>query len=299
MSPQNVNVARFARNVECDFFCVFKHRLIIFDFFLLVFPGKVQYLQCLSDGSFVDHSNWPPCRDPLDCSDPIPTPDSTSKLESSLSTDLKEFDQAIFACPSGLNLAHGPSQFSLTCGLNGQFPVVNSWPECKITSCAIPTVDGFTAQKTGKIDIGESITYKCTDENLVSDQGKEVSLICNEDGTINFPESLTCREPIECTDPPPEPPENSNFKALEYSTPTKEFSRFSYQCKDGFGLLNGYSLGCLSNGNFESVTDWPICSPLCTTPITVPDTEEQILPVSDTFSVVKDQKVNYKCEQNG
>ena len=262
-------------------------------------PGKVQYLQCLSDGSFADHSDWPACRDPVDCLDTIPTPDPTSKLEPSTSTALKEFDAAIFQCPSGLNLLNGKAEFGLTCGLNGIFPTVDSWPECQITSCAVvPTIEGFTASKSGPVNIGESVTYKCTDTNLVTDQGKEISLVCNQDGTINFPEGLTCRDPIECADPPPDPPENSNFQAVDYGTPTKEFSRFSYQCKDGFGLLNGYSLRCMSNGQFDTDEEFPTCHPICSTPLTVPDTEDQIEPV-DTFSIVKDQNVNYRCKQNG
>ena len=140
--------------------------------------GKVQYLQCLSDGSFADHSDWPACRDPVDCLDTIPTPDPTSKLEPSTSTALKEFDAAIFQCPSGLNLLNGKAEFGLTCGLNGIFPTVDSWPECQITSCAVvPTIEGFTASKSGPVNIGESVTYKCTDTNLVTDQGKEISLV--------------------------------------------------------------------------------------------------------------------------
>ena len=152
----------------------------------------------MSDGSFADHSNWPECRDPVDCNDPIPTPDSTSKLQPSTSSDLKEFDAAIFDCQdSTLALPNGESKFALTCGLNGVFPLMDSWPKCKPTSCAeIPVVEGFTSQNTAPVSIGDTVQYKCSTDGLVTDMGKTVTVSCTEDGTITFPESVTCREPI-------------------------------------------------------------------------------------------------------
>ena len=274
--------------------------------------GRYQYLTCLEDGSFGTNpgDSWKSCRPPTDCETDLPIPEGSSKLENSASTNVKEFDFAIYTCEETFTLEGVQfenvenNQFKVQCGLNGEYPVNITWPTCKPTVCpadAIPNPTGLTTAVTGNTPIGNSIDFTCATSGEIMDSlsfaGKTFSVKCQENG--NFEEQQyqwpTCRPSQPCLDPIPTPPNNSNLKAST-STVANEFDEAIYECESGLsyfedGTKTTFSLTCGVGGSFP----WEITWPKCTT------SECDTLPTDENFKtsaqppILVGNQINFEC----
>ena len=117
---------------------------------------------------------WPTilCRPPEDCETDLPIPEGSSKLQNSASTNVKEFDFAIYTCEETFTLEGVDfenvenNKFKVECLKDGVYPHPQniSWPTCKPTVCpadTIPSPTGLTTSASGNTLIGNSIDFTC------------------------------------------------------------------------------------------------------------------------------------------
>ena len=89
-------------------------------------------LSCLSTGEYEIRTEWPECREPVECKELPPLPDSESGLAETTSEVTKEGEDAIYKCSEPDYLVMGAKpEFKLTCGSDGFFPMLAEWPECR------------------------------------------------------------------------------------------------------------------------------------------------------------------------
>ena len=129
--------------------------------------GKTFSVPCKSDGSVTLPTPAPTCKVPVSCPTP-PTPPTSSKLNASASSNVAEYDSAIYTCINGYTLANvtasgvANNQFSLTCGTGGTFPTSPTWPTCQLQYCVtVPAVTGFTTTSLAPVFTGTAVQYTC------------------------------------------------------------------------------------------------------------------------------------------
>ena len=99
---------------------------------LITDEGYDIYLPCLSTGEYETRTEWPECREPVECKELPPLPDSESGLAETTSEVKKEGEDAIYTCSEPEYLVMGAKpEFKLTCGSDGFFPMLSEWPECR------------------------------------------------------------------------------------------------------------------------------------------------------------------------
>ena len=91
-------------------------------------------LSCESSGLFTasEAEDKSKCRDAVACTD-VPEPPGDKNLDKSASTNLVEYDEAVYKCNSGYTTDQGPDwEFKLTCQTGGAFPSSPAWPTCQV-----------------------------------------------------------------------------------------------------------------------------------------------------------------------
>ena len=132
---------------------------------------------CQQTGEFTPISEWPGCRSALPCP-ALPTPPENSYLVGN-STEVLEFEYALFACQDGARFAENEAEvednyFQLLCGANGEYAAEEeiSWPTCIVENCtALVEKAGYISATQMPIAVNEQATYQCENDQ-VADIGK-------------------------------------------------------------------------------------------------------------------------------
>ena len=131
---------------------------------------------CQQTGEFTLITEWPGCRSALTCP-ALPTPPETSFLVGN-STEVLEFEYALFACQDGARFAENEAEvednyFQLLCGANGEYAAEEeiSWPTCIVENCtALVEKAGYISATQMPIAVNEQATYQC-ENGKVTDIG--------------------------------------------------------------------------------------------------------------------------------
>ena len=131
---------------------------------------------CQQTGEFTLITEWPGCRSALTCP-ALPTPPETSFLVEN-STEVLEFEYALFACQDGARFAENEAEvednyFQLLCGANGEYAAEEeiSWPTCIVENCtALVEKAGYISATQMPIAVNEQATYQC-ENGKVTDIG--------------------------------------------------------------------------------------------------------------------------------
>ena len=78
-----------------------------------------------------------------------------------------------------------------SCGATGTFPPTNTWPSCAVLSTCPdppePDTENSGLQKAADtpalVKAYREVVYACVDAAKVTDEGKEIRLMCQADGT--------------------------------------------------------------------------------------------------------------------
>ena len=137
------------------------------------------------------------CREPKSCKD-TPEPPAESNLDKSESTDLKEYDEAVFKCKDGFVLESG-QDFKVKCETDGNFPETVSWPSCKEKKACDANIpappEGSNLDKSTSSDV-ESLdhaVYKCKSGfKFAQAEQTDFKLKCDLEGKFSVIEWPTC-----------------------------------------------------------------------------------------------------------
>jgi hypothetical protein len=294
--------------------------------------GPSVFRKCLRSGLFEMPDVDVTCRKPVACEEPPagPTPASANFGQLEVippKLPVVEFGAATYACTDGSELASNSlrlfpataqgiettdTTFSLQCGLGGVYPKgFIPWPNCEIKECIGPkTFDSFSTENKPRVDVGDTISYWCTNPAHISnDVLGPVNITCLPTGQFDYPAVFpTCRAKKDCpTNSVPEPPADKYLvtPSLVY---LKEYDWLDYSCKDGAHLntaeaeanpnvVDGaFKVQCGQHGEWPNTAnvDWPTCQvDFCT----------DIVPLSAFQAVTTSQvpvngKAVYKCTAN-
>ena len=274
--------------------------------------GEQYKLRCNEDGSFDTNVDWKTCRPRTDCDDDPPIPSETTHLSPSASTDLKEFESAVYECEDTFTLEGVDfenvenNQFKVQCGLGGNFSNSVNWPNCLATICLqsdIPTFEGFKTTTTADVKVGLYAYYACETDGQVTGYPNGMWSLCQNTGEFwnsNWYEGFTCRDAVQCEDPP-EPDPAQNVKPSS-STDLKEGDKAVYECKDGLAAFGGKTKFEFSCENDKADGKWSeddIASMYCYTD------KCKTLPTIEGFKAVSQAPIDmgkiatYECSEEG
>ena len=156
--------------------------------------GLTYKLRCRTDGRF-QNKLWLPCRPRKLCVKPPPRPATGSGLDFSNSSQVEEFDYAVYACKQkGFVVPHTPDGlFRTICqkGANFKQTIAIKWPTCvqkppgnEICENLPGNITGYvkTTDEVLYLNLGERITYRCADKAKLINDSYTKSFFCGYPG---------------------------------------------------------------------------------------------------------------------
>ncbi len=253
-------------------------------------------------------------RSPKTCeAAPVPNRNITRLLPTH-STNVMEYQTAKYKCQEGsalipASIGNAAGELEIQCGYDGKYPETPAWVICTITHC-LDSVNktGYTISSSAPVPVNGTVNYTCSTAGMIAgNQTGPVSVLCQENGTLAYPDPFpTCRSLKNCNPVLPAPPASS-FLLPSTSTGLKEFSYAEYSCKDGATLStlaadpsivnNRFRTMCHVGGVWNDTANipWPTCNVThCTQIPTIAG-----FTALTSGEIAVGTKASYKCQTPG